>query len=178
MASAPSTSGCSGPGTTRSTLFSFAHAAAASYPAFPPYATLTFSTLPPIRAVPALPGATKTRLTRGDWASLNASACSRPPAPRSRTVRSVACGGNVVASDAMVWILSTTCSPKLLVVCDGNLGGEFWGTILNISDRLESATPGICRGYDRTGDPALPNDAWPLLAAAAAAPSIPRLVSV
>jgi hypothetical protein len=36
-------------------------------------------------AVPALPGATSTSLTRGDCASFQASACSRPPEPMTRT---------------------------------------------------------------------------------------------
>jgi len=35
-------------------------------------------------AVPALPGATITSLTRADRASFQASACSRPPAPMTR----------------------------------------------------------------------------------------------
>ena len=37
------------------------------------------------RAVPALPGATKTLHTRGDCAIFHASACSRPPPPMTRT---------------------------------------------------------------------------------------------
>ena len=36
-------------------------------------------------AVPALPGATITSVTRGDCASFQASACSRPPPPMTRT---------------------------------------------------------------------------------------------
>ena len=38
------------------------------------------------RAVPALPGATSTSVTRGDWAHFQASACSRPPPPMIRTL--------------------------------------------------------------------------------------------
>jgi hypothetical protein len=36
-------------------------------------------------AVPALPGATKTVSTRVDWATFQASACSRPPLPMINT---------------------------------------------------------------------------------------------
>ena len=36
-------------------------------------------------AVPALPGATTTSLTRGDWLIFQASACSRPPEPMTST---------------------------------------------------------------------------------------------
>jgi hypothetical protein len=36
-------------------------------------------------AVPALPGATNTSLTRGDAAHFQASACSRPPEPTMST---------------------------------------------------------------------------------------------
>lgn len=36
-------------------------------------------------AVPALPGATRTCWTCGDWASFQANACSRPPPPTTRT---------------------------------------------------------------------------------------------
>ena len=38
------------------------------------------------RAVPALPGATSTSVTRGDCAHFQASACSRPPPPMIRTL--------------------------------------------------------------------------------------------
>ena len=39
----------------------------------------------PQSAVPALPGATSTVLTWGDWASFQARACSRPPPPITST---------------------------------------------------------------------------------------------
>src|SRR5690606_30538117 len=39
-------------------------------------------------AVPALPGATSTRVTLPDWTSFQASACSRPPEPMTRTFMS------------------------------------------------------------------------------------------
>ena len=41
--------------------------------------------MPSSFAVPALPGATNTRVTRGDWARRHARACSRPPPPTTRT---------------------------------------------------------------------------------------------
>src|SRR5215510_12986880 len=42
------------------------------------------------RAVPPLPGATKTFCTLGLWASFQAMACSRPPDPITRSFMSVA----------------------------------------------------------------------------------------
>jgi hypothetical protein len=41
-------------------------------------------------AVPALPGATSTSVTRGEAAHFHASACSRPPAPTMSTFTEVA----------------------------------------------------------------------------------------
>jgi hypothetical protein len=43
------------------------------------------STFSASRAVPALPGATKTWSMRLDWAIFQASACSRPPLPTTKT---------------------------------------------------------------------------------------------
>ena len=43
-------------------------------------------------AVPALPGATITSVTRGDCASFQASACSRPPPPMTRTFKALNAG--------------------------------------------------------------------------------------
>src|SRR5262245_42534534 len=51
--------------------------------------TATFSR-PFSRAVPPLPGATKTFCTLGLWASFQAMACSRPPDPITRSFMSVA----------------------------------------------------------------------------------------
>src|SRR5512134_795970 len=75
----PLASAASGPTTVRLIPSALAHSASAS---FPSYATLTRCWS---RAVPPLPGATQTFCTRGDCASLHASACSRPPEPTTRT---------------------------------------------------------------------------------------------
>lgn len=40
-------------------------------------------------AVPAFPGATRTCWTCGDWASFQASACSRPPPPTTNTFTTI-----------------------------------------------------------------------------------------
>lgn len=43
----------------------------------------------PQLAVPAFPGATRTCWMRGDWASFQASACSRPPPPTTNTFTTI-----------------------------------------------------------------------------------------
>ncbi len=73
----PAASGASGP-TTVSAACSRANATRS---AIAVSATLAS---PGSRAVPALPGATYTLVTRGDCASFHASACSRPPPPMTR----------------------------------------------------------------------------------------------
>ena len=75
----PAASGASGPTTVRPTDSRFAKAISVAMSSI---GTLTRSGS---RAVPALPGATKTFPTRGDCATFQASACSRPPAPTIRT---------------------------------------------------------------------------------------------
>ncbi len=71
----PSASGASGP-TTVSTIASFLANSTSS--GMPVMGTLNS---PSSLAVPALPGATYTRATRGDCASRHAMACSLPPLP-------------------------------------------------------------------------------------------------
>src|SRR5256884_3825361 len=78
---APATSGASGPMMVRSTC---SEAASCTSPATSSAATFTLRTLASA-AVPALPGATSTLVTRGEAAHFQASACSRPPAPTMRT---------------------------------------------------------------------------------------------
>src|SRR5512134_3382821 len=75
----PLASAASGPTTVRLIPSALAQSASASLPS---NATLTRCWS---RAVPPLPGATQTFCTRGDCASLHASACSRPPEPTTRT---------------------------------------------------------------------------------------------
>src|SRR6202048_4754475 len=74
----PSASGASGPTTVRPMRET---AANATKSAIEVKATLLSSRS---RAVPALPGATKTFATRLDCAIFHASACSRPPPPMTR----------------------------------------------------------------------------------------------
>src|SRR5256884_3776990 len=78
---APATSGASGPMMVRSTC---SEVAGCPTPAPSSAATFTLRTLASA-AVPALPGATSTLVTRGEAAHFQASACSRPPAPTMRT---------------------------------------------------------------------------------------------
>src|SRR5574344_2039882 len=70
----PAASGASGPTTVRPIFCSCAHSRS-----FTTSVIGKFSNLVP--RVPPLPGATKTRVALGDWASFQASACSRPPPP-------------------------------------------------------------------------------------------------
>lgn len=79
---APITRGASGPTTTRPTPCSLAKPSSAGTSSEPMARLLTLGC---VVAVPPLPGATKTPLTRGDSASLSAMACSRPPEPRRST---------------------------------------------------------------------------------------------
>ena len=74
----PSTSGASGPMTTRSMPFSRAKLATSTGEFWSIAATSAMVSMPP------LPGATQSLPARGDSASLTRSACSRPPAPRRR----------------------------------------------------------------------------------------------
>lgn len=76
----PSTRGCSGPGTTRSTALARAKRARAGWSASGTLAVLG------VDAVPGFPGATKIRATLGEAARRQARACSLPPAPRRRMV--------------------------------------------------------------------------------------------
>src|SRR2546421_3517571 len=78
---APATSGASGPMMVRSTC---SETASCTSPATSSAATFTLRTLASA-AVPALPGATSTLVTRGEAAHFQASACSRPPPPTMRT---------------------------------------------------------------------------------------------
>src|SRR4051812_47154792 len=80
MSTSPSTSGASGPTTTRSTCLSFA---AATIPFGLP--TLIPRPSKPSRAMPGLPGVARTSGACGLRASARASACSRPPEPTTRT---------------------------------------------------------------------------------------------
>src|SRR5512135_330538 len=74
----PAARGASGPTTVR-TIFSARAKSTSS--ATPVTGTLT---TPSSRAVPALPGATNTLVERGERASFQARACSRPPLPITR----------------------------------------------------------------------------------------------
>jgi hypothetical protein len=75
----PSASGASGPTTVNATA---SLRASSIHSGIEAAAALTS---PSSRAVPALPGATNTRETRGERASFQASACSRPPEPMTRS---------------------------------------------------------------------------------------------
>src|SRR4249919_831520 len=77
----PATSGPSGPTTVTATP---SLRASASSPSMSLAATSTLRHRGSF-AVPALPGATSTSVTRGDCASFHASACSRPPEPMTRS---------------------------------------------------------------------------------------------
>src|SRR5260221_96329 len=74
----PAARGAWGPTTVRPILLSWAKSARAF--------TSVMSTFSRrgSRAVPPLPGATKTFWALGDWASFQARACSRPPEPMTR----------------------------------------------------------------------------------------------
>lgn len=59
-------------------------------------------------AVPAFPGATSTCWMCGDWASFQASACSRPPPPTTNTFTTIVPWGNENASTltmAFTWLI-------------------------------------------------------------------------
>src|SRR3989442_1100445 len=75
----PATSGTSGPITVRSTRSRLANATSSSCE------STLMSTHDAWRAIPGLPGAANTVSTSGLWAIFQASACSRPPPPTSRT---------------------------------------------------------------------------------------------
>ena len=75
----PSTSGSSGPGTTSSIPASRQKAT------MPSTSSRASGTQVASRAIASLPGAQYNRSTRGDAASAQHSACSRPPAPTTRT---------------------------------------------------------------------------------------------
>jgi hypothetical protein len=75
----PAASGASGPTIVSATLSFFANATRSGI------ASIATFTTPGSRAVPAFPGATNTRATRGELASFQAIACSRPPPPMTRT---------------------------------------------------------------------------------------------
>ena len=79
----PSTRGCSGPTTTRPMPLAWHQATTAALSAVsrPPGMAWTAGS----RAVPALPGAQYRAPHRGDWASFQDRACSRPPEPTTRT---------------------------------------------------------------------------------------------
>ena len=74
----PAARGASGPTTTRSMRRC---SAASQMPSMSESWRLRFS---PSSAVPALPGAARMASQDGDWASFQASACSRPPPPTIR----------------------------------------------------------------------------------------------
>ena len=75
----PSTSGTSGPMTTRSAPIRWASATTASPE------VMSTSYWSAMIAVPALPGATATSSTSGSWRSASSNACSRAPDPITRT---------------------------------------------------------------------------------------------
>src|SRR5690606_7420890 len=75
----PAASGASGPTTVKATCSRFASSTSTGMSVIGAFCS-SFSA-----AVPGLPGATSTRVTLGDWASFQASACSRPPEPMTRT---------------------------------------------------------------------------------------------
>src|SRR4051812_19430968 len=77
----PMTSGASGPTIVKSTC---SERASFTRPGTSSAATLTLRTLGSC-AVPALPGATRTSVTRGEEAHFQANACSRPPDPMIST---------------------------------------------------------------------------------------------
>src|ERR1700693_2950867 len=77
----PATSGASGPTMVSSTC---SRLASSTSPGISPTETAALRTRGSA-CVPALPGATMTSLTRGDWAHFQARACSRPPPPTMRT---------------------------------------------------------------------------------------------
>src|ERR1700756_726056 len=74
----PAASGASGPTTVSVTCSRCAKRTSAAM------SVTSTLTIPSSRAVPALPGATKTFATRGELAIFQASACSRPPPPTTR----------------------------------------------------------------------------------------------
>src|SRR5207244_7126227 len=76
----PATSGASGPTTVRSIRSRRANATR------PSSASAASGTHTAWRAMPGLPGAVKSAVTRGLWAIFQASACSRPPPPTSSTL--------------------------------------------------------------------------------------------
>src|SRR5690606_17905158 len=78
----PATSGTSGPTMVSATSSPAARSASASSWLTSMAMLRTLGS----RAVPALPGATSTSLTRGDCAHFHASACSRPPPPITSTL--------------------------------------------------------------------------------------------
>jgi hypothetical protein len=75
----PSTSGSSGPGTTRST------ASSRQKPTMPSRSSTASGTHVASWPIASLPGAQYSSLTRGEAASDQQSACSRPPEPTTRT---------------------------------------------------------------------------------------------
>src|SRR5690606_28461826 len=77
----PSTSGASGPMMVSATCSLRASATSASMSSAATATLRSFGS----SAVPALPGATSTCVTRADCAHFHASACSRPPEPTTRT---------------------------------------------------------------------------------------------
>src|SRR3990167_8377080 len=75
----PAASGASGPTTVRPIFSCCAHSRSART------SVMAILSRWLDRAVPPLPGATKTRGTPGDWLSFQAMACSRPPPPMTST---------------------------------------------------------------------------------------------
>src|SRR5262245_56896831 len=75
----PATSGASGPTTTRSTASSRASATTA------PLSAISTGRHSATDAIPGLPGAAYTCSTSGSRVNAQASACSRPPVPSTRT---------------------------------------------------------------------------------------------
>jgi hypothetical protein len=78
LSASPSTSGVSGPTTTRAIPFPTAHRAS------PSTSSPGMATFSARRAVPGLPGAQKTFSASGLWAIFQTRACSRPPPPTTR----------------------------------------------------------------------------------------------
>src|SRR5690606_25699710 len=92
----PATSGASGPTTVSATP---SPVASRSSPSMSVAATSTLRHLASV-AVPALPGATSTSVTRDDWASFQARGGSRPPEPMTSTFM-----GGTLDRRAGVWAI-------------------------------------------------------------------------
>jgi hypothetical protein len=106
----PAQSGASGPTTVRSMDSRVAQASSPSTSSAP---MSTHSATP---AMPAFPGAQNTRDARGDCAIFQASACSRPPPPTTRTFMALAPGpapAGMIAPGSPVFLVSPREVPRI-----------------------------------------------------------------